>query len=102
MLQSAWAFKRKRYPDGALRTYKASICVRVDRHIEEVDVFDKYAPVMPWITVWLLLVLSWTLGLETHQVDYTDAFCQTPLEPTVFVNLPQRFEVPIQVLSLEQ
>ena len=45
ILQSTWAFKRKRYSDGMLKKYKARFCVRVDQHIEGTDVFDTHAPV---------------------------------------------------------
>ena len=100
VLQSTWAFKRKRYPDGTLKKYKARFCVRGDQKIEGVDVFDTYAPVVSWITVRLLLVLSIIFNMHTQQVDYTNAFCQAPLEQTVFVDLPKRFEIPNKVLHL--
>lgn len=56
ILQSTWVFKRKRYPDGTLKNYKARFCVRGDQHIEGVDIFDTYTPVVSWITVRLVLV----------------------------------------------
>ena len=102
VLQSTWAFKKKRYPDGELKKYKARFCVRGDQQIEGLDVFETYAPVVSWITVRILLVLSIVLGLKTQQVDYTNAFCQAPLEQTVFVELPKGFEVPNKVLHLQK
>ena len=30
ILMSTWAFKKKRYPDGALKKFKARFCVRGD------------------------------------------------------------------------
>ena len=48
------------------------------------------------------LGLSLVLGLETQQVDYTNAFYQVPLEQTVFVELPRGFEVPNMALLLQQ
>jgi hypothetical protein len=80
ILQSTWVFRHKRYPDGSLQKYKASLCVRGDQQIDGIDVFNTYAPVVSWITVRLLLVLSLILGLQTQQVDYTNALCQAPLE----------------------
>ena len=102
VLQSTWAFKRKRYPDGLLKKYKARFCVRGDQQIEGVDVFDTYAPVVSWITVRLLLVMSIVFNLCTQQVDYTNAFCQAPLDQTIFVELPGGFEAPNKVLLLKQ
>ena len=37
VLQSTWAFKKKRYPDGCLKKYNARFCVRGDQQIEGVD-----------------------------------------------------------------
>ena len=79
VLQSTWAFKRKRYPDGRLRKYKARFCVQGDQQIQGIDVFDTYAPVVSWITVWHLFVISLVLDMNTQQVDYTNAFCQAPI-----------------------
>ena len=75
MLQSTGSFRKKRYPDGDLKKYKACFCVRGDQQIDEVDVFEKYALVISWITVRMLLVLSLVLSLENQQVNYTSAFC---------------------------
>ena len=74
ILQSMWAFKRKRNPDGTLKKYKAILCVRRDQQIEGVDVFDTYNPVVAWITVRLLLVISLAFSLATQQVDYITVF----------------------------
>ena len=58
ILKSTWDFKKKRHPDGSLKKYKARLFVRGDQQIEGVDVFETYAPVVSWITVRLLLVIS--------------------------------------------
>ena len=94
ILQSTWNFKKKRYPDGSLKKYKTRLCVCSDQQIDGVDVFETYAPVVAWITLRLLLVLSLVLGIQTQQVNYTNAFCQDPLEQTVYVELPRGFESP--------
>ena len=80
ILYSTWAFRRKRYPEGSLKKYKAKFCMRGDQQVDGVDVFDAYAPVVSWITVQLLMTLSITMGLNTQQVDYINAFCQIPLD----------------------
>jgi hypothetical protein len=46
ILPSTWTFKRKRFPDGRIRKYKARFCVRGDKQVVGVDVFDTYAPVV--------------------------------------------------------
>jgi hypothetical protein len=37
IIDSVWAFKRKRYPSGEVRKHKARICVRSDQQIKGVD-----------------------------------------------------------------
>ena len=61
--------------------------------MEGMDVFDTYAPVVSWITVWLLLVNFLVFNLAIQQVDNTNALCQAPIEHTVFVELPNGFKV---------
>ena len=46
ILQSTWAFKKKLYPDRGLKKNKVRLCVRGNQHIEGVDVFETYAPVV--------------------------------------------------------
>ena len=91
VLKSTWAFKIKRYPSGLVRKFKARFCVRGDMQIEGVDFDETYAPVVNWITVRTLLILSLQLGLVTAQVDYTAAFPQSDLDQDVYVEMPKGF-----------
>ena len=66
VLNSKWAFKCKRYPDGSIRKLKARFCVRGDQQIEGVDFFDTYAPVVQWSTIRLLLMVSLNKFINTR------------------------------------
>ena len=55
VLQSTYAFKKKRYPDGRLNKFTSGLCVRGDHQIENIDVFETYIPIISWITARLLL-----------------------------------------------
>ena len=92
VLPGTWTFKRKRYPDGRIRKYKARFCLRGDKQIIGVDVFETYAPVVQWSSVRLCFILSVILGLSSRQVDYTNAFVQTQVKSPMFVELPKGFE----------
>ena len=48
-------FRRKRSPDGVIKTYKARYCVRGDLQEGE---FSTFAPVVSWPTVRLFLVMA--------------------------------------------
>lgn len=92
ILPSTWVLRIKRYPDGRFRKVKARFCARGDRQIEGVDYFEKYAPVVSWTTVRLLLCMSITQGWKTRQVDFSNAFVQATLDKEVYIKLPAGFE----------
>jgi hypothetical protein len=92
VLPSTWALRIKRYPDGRLRKFKARFCARGDRQVEGVDYFDKWAPVISWSTVRMLLCMSINQGWATRQVDFSNAFVQATLKEEVYIALPDHFE----------
>ena len=102
IIDSIWAFKRKRFPDGAVKKLKARFCVRGDIQKESVDYFDTYSPVVQWTTVRLLLIASIVLNLETKQVDFTLAFVQAKAEPGTYIEMPTMFGVKGYVLELHR
>ena len=51
VIDSIWAFKLKRFPDGMVKKFKAWFCARGDQQLEEIDYFETYAPVVQWTTV---------------------------------------------------
>ena len=105
VLPSTWTFKRKRFPDGRIRKYKARFCVRGDKQVIGVDVFDTYAPVVQWSSVRLCFILSTILKLASRQVDYTNAFVQAYVKTIMYVELPKGFDAPTDndyVLKLDK
>ena len=92
VIPTTWAFKIKRYPDGRLRKYKARFCVRGDKQKEGVDYDEKYAPVVSWSTVRMLMRLALKEDWKTRQVDFQNAFAQAPLKENVYIKLPPMFD----------
>jgi len=86
------AFKLKRYPDGTPRKFKARLCVRGDLQTEGVDYFEKYAPVVSWTTVRMLLTLTAREWLHTRMVNFTNAFAQATLNKDIYVTLPSMYD----------
>ncbi len=74
VLPSTWAFKIKRYPDGRVKKLKARFCARGDRQKEGIDYFETWAPVVPWSTVRIAMILAIKLKLVSVQCDITAAF----------------------------
>ena len=88
ILPGTWVFRRKRTPDGEIKTYKARYCVRGDLQEGE---YDTYAPVVALATMRLFLVLSIILGWTTCSIDFSNAFVQADLNEDVFLRVPRGF-----------
>ena len=104
VIDSIWAFKLKRYPDGLIKKFKARFCARGDQQLEGVDFFETYAPVVQWTTVRLLLILEILLNLKSKQGDVTAAFLHADLDEKekVYVRMPQGFRKNGKVLKLKK
>ena len=57
VIKSTWAFKLKRYPYGFIKKYRSRFCSRGDMQLEGIDFFEKYAPVVQWKTLRLMLII---------------------------------------------
>ena len=57
-----------------------------------IDFFDTYAPAVAWSTIRLMLTLTAVLEFTTKQVDYSNAFAQTPHNDDVYIALPKDFD----------
>ena len=65
--------------------------------------FDKtYAPVVSWITIRVLLILSIYLGLKTAQLDYVAAFTQSSLNEDVYVEMHRGYKEDRYVFKLNK
>ena len=93
VLDSVWAFKIKRFPDGLVKKFKARFCVRGDQQLEGVDFFETYAPVVQWTTICLMLTLEVLLNLKSKQGNVTAAFLHADLDPEekIYVEMPLGF-----------
>ena len=79
-----------------IKKYKARFCVRGDKQIQGVDVFDTYAPVVGWSTGRMMLTMAACLKWESVQVDFDAAFVHATLPPSeqVYLEMPQDFDAP--------
>ena len=81
----------KRLPSGTKSKVKSRYCVHGDKHIEGVEYFDTYAPVVQWSTVRLVITMVLANNWTTRQVDYTNAFAQDDLKEEVYIEPPKGF-----------
>ena len=86
-----WSFKRKRFPDGRIMKYKARICAHGGMQQWGVDYWETYAPVVNWLSVRTLLVLSVLHGYHSRSIDFVLAFPQAELKEDIFMEIPAGF-----------
>ena len=89
VLTSVWVFKTKCFPDELLKKLEACFCVGGIEQKEGIDYFDTYSPVVKWITVITMLVLTVLLGIKSKQVGYTAAFLHASVFDDIFVEMPR-------------
>ena len=77
-----WTFKRKRHPDGSLSKYKARLCVHGGQEQHGIHFWDTFAPVVSWMSVRTLLVLSKIHNLHTKSIDFVQAYPQADIKVT--------------------
>ena len=70
--------------------------------IPGIDFDETYAPVVSWITIRVLLILSIFLGLHTAQLDYVAAFTQSSLNEDVYVEMPRGYKEDGYVFKLNK
>jgi hypothetical protein len=89
ILPSQWVFCRKRTPNGNVKSHKGHTVARGDL---EQGVFQTFAPVVAWSTVWFFLILSLILDWYTCSIDFSSAFVQTTLEKLAWLHIPRGFK----------
>lgn len=87
-IQAIWSFKRKRFPNGSLNKHKARLCAHGGMQQWGINYWETYAPVVNWISVRFLMIISEILGLETQAIDFVLAFPQAKLDVPVYMYLP--------------
>jgi len=93
ILKATWAYRIKRLPTGEIRKFKARFCARGDLQKQGINFTDTYSPVISWSTVRLCFILAEKYNLISHQCDYANAFCQSPINDDLYMDIPPRFEV---------
>jgi hypothetical protein len=91
-LQAVWAMKHKKLPGtGAISKYKARLNAHGGQQEEGVNYWDTYAPVVRWMSVRLVLVLTLVEGLQSRSIHFTIAYPQADLDVDIYLELPHGF-----------
>ena len=90
VLPAVWAMKRKRdIMTRAVKKYKARLNLHGGKQVFGEDFYETYSPVVGWITVRFLLILSLICKWHTRQVDFTLAYPQAEIEQPMYMELPK-------------
>jgi hypothetical protein len=93
-LQAVWAMKRKRIPGtGFISKYKARLNAHGGQQEEGVNYWDTYAPVVRWMSVRMMLVLTLAEKLHSRSIDFTLAYPQADLDVDIYLELPMGFKL---------
>ena len=92
-IMAIWSFKRKRAPDGKLLKLKARLCAHGGQQKWGVNYWETYSPVVNWMSVRLMLIISIIHDLPVQSVDFVQAFTQADLDVPVYMELPAGMEV---------
>ena len=84
-----WSFKRKQHPEGRLSKHKARLCCHGGQQQWGVQYWETYSPVVSWMAVRTLLVLSKIHNLHTRAIDFTQAFPQAEVKVPIYLHTPQ-------------
>ena len=77
VLPGTWSLKFKRKPDWTIRKFKARYCVRGDIQKRlSPKPLNSYYPVVQWVTVMLMLILQFIIGLQSQSIDLTNEISQ--------------------------
>ena len=69
-IMEIWSFKRKQYPDGTLNKHKARLCAHGGQQQWGISYWETYAPVVNWVSVIFLLIISQLVGLVVRYKDH--------------------------------
>ena len=89
-----WAFKRKRDPLGDITKWKARLNVHGGQTKEGIRYWDTYAPVVQWLTVRVVLILSLLENLHSRSIDFVLAFPQAKIKVDVYIRMPYGYHAP--------
>ena len=82
-----WSFNRKRFPDSRIQKYKARICAHGGMQTWGENYWETYAPVVNWLSVRTMMILSVLHDLETRSIDFTLDFPQAGLDVDIFYGI---------------
>ena len=89
VIPAVWSMKRKRdIKTREILKYKARLNFHGGKQVYGEDYFEKFSPVVTWMTIRFLMTLSLLCNWISVQVDFVLSFPQAEIEQDMFMELP--------------
>ena len=93
ILKAKWAVKIKTLTNWTPFKYKARYCVRGDKKIDGVNLFETYTSVVQLSIVRIVFTMIVYNGWRKKQVDYTNVLVQSLIQEDIYIlNLLEVFK----------
>ena len=90
VLDSVWAMRRKRrIKTKKVYKWKARLNIHGGQQEYGVNYWETFAPVVTWLAIRLVLILSLLLSWHTRQIDFVLAYPQAPIETPLWMEVPK-------------
>ena len=89
-LDSVWAMRQKRrIKTKEVYKWKARLKIHGGQQEYGINYWETFAPVVTWISIRLVLILSILFSWHTRQIDFILAYPQAPIETPLFMEVPK-------------
>jgi hypothetical protein len=94
VLDSVWAMKRKRrIKTREIYKWKGRLNVHGGQMLHGIHYWETFSPVVTWIVIRMVLVLSLLLNWYTRQIDFVLAYPQAPAEAPTYMKIPRGVKI---------
>ena len=100
VIRVKWVYKIKTTETGEIAKYKARITPKGFMQKHGKDFFEVFASTGKYKTLRVALSIAAQLDMELRQLDVPQAFTQAPLAETVYMEMPEGFELAGMVCKL--
>ena len=86
-----WIYKRKKGPDGKVKTFKARLVAKGYTQKDGVDYEEAFSPVAMLKSIRILLSMEAILDYEIWQMDVKTTFLNGNLDKEIYMSQPKGF-----------